>query len=269
MSQKSAENSHWPHDFTESASFSGQHVRRCVSSPSLRSPVQLDVGVTSVLSSLEKFFQTFSRVLVPSLLLQVCQPLVSGGSGKTWKHGLLRSGGWLGSSHRAQHECQEKVRAVPEPQKRRGRGLDGRSREHGLHLPRDQKLRNVKKPRGRGAGGLAGPLRRRHGGEAAVHPVRGGEEWHRGGSSTFDRCVAVVFGLTAFLNVCQSNLGWFTSESVSWVNCQCSLCTSGSDLQFWILFFVSSLWFLWLNTTITCLKQKYWSVASGKPLVPQ
>lgn len=168
---------------------------------------QISVDVTSVLSCQVKFFSFQNRNEglnnAPSsyTLTKACHLREGAGwSPKTPKHGLLRFRGWLGigSSRRTEHECQEKVGTVSKPQKHRGCGLDGCGRGHGLYVPRDKELRSVKKTHYTGAGGLAGPLHRRHSGEAAVHPDGRGEERHRGGSSACNRCVGVIWNFYLF-----------------------------------------------------------------------
>lgn len=111
---------------------------------------------------------------------------------------MLRLGGGpgLGPPHRAEHEREEEIGALSEPEDRCGLGLDGNGRSHGLHVPRDKKLRAVEKPHGNGAGGVAGPLLGRHGGEAGVHPGESRAERHRGGPSAFDRCVSMLASVT-------------------------------------------------------------------------
>lgn len=113
------------------------------------------------------------------------------------QHGVLwlKDGPVQGPSRRSEHGFQEKVGTLSEPQNRCGGGLDGSGRGHGLHVPGDQELRECGEPNGEGAGRLASPKHGRHGGEAAVHSVGGGEERCPGRSPAHDRSedVIVVF----------------------------------------------------------------------------
>lgn len=107
---------------------------------------------------------------------------------------MLRLGGGPGLDppRRAQHEREEEVGTLSEPEDDRGLGLGGSGRSHGLHVPGDKELRDGEKPHGHGDGGVAGPRPGRLGGEAAVHPGGGGAERHSGGPSASDRCVSLL-----------------------------------------------------------------------------